>query len=172
MGRVFKAWDSVLGRWVALKLLSKDEPALVERLAREARAQARVEHPNVCRVYDVGEFDGHPFIAMQLVDGEPLSEAGRRLTLEQKVLVVMRVAEAVHAAHRAGLVHRDLKPANVILETRGDDPLRPFVVDFGIVRDRGTETITVTGAAVGTPAFMAPEQAQGDSARIDRRTDV
>lgn len=172
MGRVYRAWDVALDRWVAIKVLSGDDPRLAERLSREARAQARIEHPNVCKVYDVGELDGTPFISMQLVDGEPLGGLAPSLTLEQKVLIVRQVAEAVHAAHRAGLIHRDLKPANVMVATGGEEPLRPFVVDFGVVRDARAGSLTATGLAVGTPAFMAPEQARGDTARVDRRTDV
>lgn len=172
MGRVYRAFDVALDRWVAIKVLTGDDPRLAERLGREARAQARIEHPNVCKVYDVGELEGTPFIAMQLVEGEPLGDLAPSLSLEQKVLLVRQVAEGVHAAHRAGLIHRDLKPANVMVATRGEEPLRPYVVDFGVVRDAHAASLTATGLAVGTPAFMAPEQARGDTARVDRRTDV
>ncbi len=172
MGRVYRALDLTLGRSVALKLLTLELPETVERFTREARAQARVDHPNVCKVYEVGEAEGHHFIAMQLVTGRSLSEIAAELSLEQKVVLLRQVAEAVHAAHRIGLVHRDLKPANVMVEIDEDGTPHPYVVDFGLARDIGGEGLTVTGATLGTPAFMAPEQAGGDTNAVDRRADV
>jgi len=172
MGRVYKAWDPRLERHVAIKFLVRDDPVLVERLFREARAQARLEHPNVCQVYEVGEVGGHPFIAMQFIDGRTLADVGTSLSREQKIRVMHKVSAAVHAAHRAGLVHRDLKPANIMLEEAEDGSANPFVVDFGLVRELDTERLTATGMAMGTPAYMAPEQAIGDYSQVDRRTDV
>lgn len=172
MGRVWKARDPRLQRHVALKLLRHGEAELVERLVREARAQAQVEHPNVCRVYEVGEDPDLPFIAMQLVVGPSLREVYPRLSVEDKVQVLRQVASAVHAAHRTGLVHRDIKPANVLLERRPDGGWHPYVVDFGLAREQAAPGLTATGAVVGTAPYMAPEQARGDAPRIDRRTDV
>ncbi len=173
MGEVVKAYDPSLERHVALKLLRRDDPILAERLLREARAQARVRHPNICEVYEVGELDdGRPFIAMQLIDGRPLDEAVDGLSTERKVRLVRTVAEAVHAAHTHGLIHRDLKPANILVEQSADGDLRPFVVDFGIARERELEGLTVTGQIVGTPGYMSPEQARGEVHRLDRRSDV
>lgn len=172
MGQVFEAWDPTLRRRVAIKLLRGEDPDLVRRFLREAQAQARVDHPNVCKVYEVGEVDGRPFIAMQLVAGKPLSRLWSEVTVEQKALLLKQVAEALHAAHKLGLVHRDLKPGNIMVEGGEDGSLRPYVVDFGLVRELGAESLTLDGAAVGTPSFMAPEQAAGETARIDRRTDV
>ena len=140
MGRVFRAFDPRLRRHLALKVLKAEDPDLVARFLREAQGQARVEHPAICKVFEVGEVAGHPFIAMQLVDGVPLGDAAAGLSTEQKVLIVKQVAEAVHAAHRAGLIHRDLKPANVMVESAEDGQLRPFVVDFGLVRDLAGES--------------------------------
>lgn len=172
MGRVWKARDPRLQRHVALKLLRHGEPELVERLVREARAQAQVEHANVCRVYEVGEDPELPYIAMQLVVGPSLRDVFRRLSVEEKVLILRQVASAVHAAHRTGLVHRDIKPANVLLERRPDGGWHPYVVDFGLAREQSAPGITATGAVVGTAPYMAPEQARGETSRIDRRTDV
>ncbi|MGD2115745.1 MAG: serine/threonine-protein kinase [Acidobacteriota bacterium] len=176
MGRVLRAYDEELRRDVAVKILRHDDPAAVERFLREARAQARVDHPNVARVYDVGYRDGRPCIVMQLVAGEPLDAALRERTLEEKVRVVRSVAEAIHAAHEAGLVHRDLKPGNILVEEDPDGEPVPRVVDFGIARRLAPREdapgLTVTGQALGTPGYMSPEQARGDLAALDRRSDV
>jgi eukaryotic-like serine/threonine-protein kinase len=169
---VFQAWDEEAGRPVALKFLRREDPDLVARLLREARAQARVDHPNVCKVYEVGERDGVPFIAMQLIEGETLDRAARGMTVEEKVAVMRAVAEGVHAAHRAGLVHRDLKPGNVMVERDETHGWVPYVLDFGLVWDAEASGATRTGTVLGTPAFMAPEQARGELSAIDRRTDV
>jgi serine/threonine-protein kinase len=171
MGEVFKAWDPDLERHVAFKYLKHDDPVLVERLLREARAQARVDHPSVCKVYEVGSDDGRPYIAMEFVDGRPLDEAARGLSTEQKVLLVKKVADAVQAAHSAGLIHRDLKPANILVVDRGGEP-HPYVLDFGIARLDEVAGLTITGQVMGTPGYLSPEQAHGDLAAIDRRTDV
>ncbi|HYU43997.1 MAG TPA: serine/threonine-protein kinase, partial [Vicinamibacteria bacterium] len=171
MGSVFRAFDPVLGRPVALKFLHRDNPALVERLMREARLQAGVDHPNVCRVYEVGEADGRPYIAMQYVEGQTLEALNSSLTLEQKVRLMAAVADGVHAANRTGLVHRDLKPGNIMVESR-DRELHPYVLDFGLAREAAAQGLTDTGLALGSPPYMAPEQARGDVHALDRRTDV
>ena len=172
MGRVFEAWDVRLDRRVAIKLLNAERPDSVVRFLREAQAQARIEHPGICKVFEVGQVGSRPYIAMQLIHGASLAQLAPELTLEQKVLLLRQVAEAVAAAHGLGLVHRDLKPANIMVESAEDGSLRPFVVDFGLVRDASAEALTVTGDTVGTPAYMSPEQAMGRAEEIDRRTDV
>jgi serine/threonine-protein kinase len=172
MGEVYKAWDPELERFVALKFLRHDDPELVERLFREARAQARVDHLGICEVYEVGEDDGRPYIAMQYVEGPQLDEAARAMTLEQKVLVVKQAAEAVAAAHAAGLIHRDLKPGNIKVSESEDGQLRPYVLDFGIAREKEVSGLTVTGQILGTPGYLSPEQARGEVTDLDRRTDV
>lgn len=172
MGRVFAARDPRLGRDVALKVLKEEDPELARRFLVEARAQARVEHEAVCPVWEVGEVEGHLYIAMPLLRGKTLREAARGMTLEQKAEVVARVAEGLHAAHRLGLVHRDVKPGNVLVEATADGGSRPFVMDFGLVRDTAADGMTVTGLALGTPWYMSPEQALGRHAAVDRRSDV
>ena len=172
MGQVFKAFDLRLKRMVALKFLLGDHPELVRRFHHEAQAQARIDHDNVCRVYEVGEVEGKPFIAMEFVDGPSLKEAAADLRLEEKILIFRDVALALHAAHRLGFIHRDVKPANIMLEQREDGTWRPFVMDFGLVRELGTDGATATGIAMGTPAYMSPEQADGDHRRVDRRSDI
>src|SRR4051812_11734965 len=153
MGRVFKARDPRLNRFVALKLIRGDEPELIRRLLREAQAQARVDHENVCKVYEVGEVEGLPYIAMQYIVGDSLKEARDRMTLDQKVEVMRQVAVGLHAAHRLGLVHRDIKPANIMLEPDEDGGLHPYVMDFGLAREVQADGPTMTGTIEGTPAY-------------------
>jgi len=172
MGRVFKAWDPRLNRHVALKFLTSTDPDKVQRFFNEARAQARVEHPHICKVYEVGEAQGHPYIAMQFIAGGSFGALADQLTIEQKVLIVKQVAEAMHFSHRAGLIHRDLKPSNIMVEPTPEGGWHPYVVDFGLVRDLGKDATTISGSTLGTPAYMAPEQALGRIADVDRRTDV
>jgi len=172
MGTVFAVDDPTLGRKVALKLLRYDDPAQVERFLQEAKTQAQVEHENVCKVYEVGEVRGRPYIAMQFLEGEPLQRAAQSMPLEDRVRVMRQVCEGVHAAHRLGLIHRDIKPGNVMVERQEDGRFKAYVCDFGLAREVGSQGLTVTGLALGTPEYMAPEQAFGDTAKLDRRTDV
>jgi serine/threonine-protein kinase len=172
MGVVYRGRDPRLGRTVALKLIKGEDPEQWRRFIQEARAQARVQHEHVCRVYEAGQADGEPYIVMQLIDGEPLSRLRDRLTLEQGIALMRDVALAVHEAHRLGLVHRDLKPHNVMVEQGEDGALKPYVMDFGLAREVAERGQTMTGAVVGTPAYMPPEQALGDLRALDRRSDV
>ncbi|MDC3955548.1 serine/threonine-protein kinase [Polyangium jinanense] len=173
MGVVFRARDPRLGRDVALKLLKESDSASWVRFLAEAQAQARVEHDHICRVYEVGEAEGEPFIVMQLVNGEPLASVRRHMSLRQLIELVQKVANAVQAAHARGLVHRDLKPGNILVEAREDGSFRPYVVDFGLAREveRGSEH--TLSPSLGTPAYMAPEVAACGSSRVvDPRVDV
>ncbi|MDC3952808.1 protein kinase domain-containing protein [Polyangium jinanense] len=172
MGTVYRAMDPRLGRTVALKLLKGDDPELWRRFLGEARAQARIQHEHVCRVYEAGQADGEPYIAMQFIDGEPLSRWKDRLTLEQRVKLMCEIATAVHEAHRLGIIHRDIKPGNILVEKREDGSLKPYIMDFGLAREVSERGQTRTGAVVGTPAYMPPEQAKGDVRAMDRRSDV
>jgi serine/threonine-protein kinase len=172
MGRVYNALDTKLGRPVALKLLRSDDPELARRMLEEARAQARIDHPHVCKVYEAGEYHGRAYIAMQLVRGLPLSRAALEMSLEEKVLVIRQAAEGLHAAHRLGIIHRDVKPSNIAVERTEDGRWIPYLMDFGLARVAGDPGATTTGALVGTPAFMSPEQALGRVRGLDRRTDV
>ena len=172
MGEVCKAWDEGLQRYVALKILHRDDPELIERLLREARAQARLDHPNICKVYQVGEDGGRPTIIMQFIDGRQLDQAAAEMTLEDKVRVLRDAAEAVHHAHMAGIVHRDLKPGNIMVERRDDGGWHPWLVDFGLAHEVSAPGLTRTGQVMGTPSYMAPEQISGEPGAVDRRTDV
>jgi tetratricopeptide (TPR) repeat protein/predicted Ser/Thr protein kinase len=170
MGQVFQAHDERLQRTVALKFVRTADPDLARRLLREAAAQALIDHPHICKVFDVGEVHGRPYVAMQYIAGETLARCAPDLNLAQKVRLVQQAAEAMHAAHRHGLVHRDLKPGNILVETSEDGQLHPYVVDFGLARDARASDQTQLGAIQGTPQYMAPEQARGEA--TDRRSDV
>ena len=172
MGQVYLAQDTRLNRKIALKLLRGANNDLVDRMIREARAQARVIHDNICKVYDAGEFDGKPYIAMQFVDGCPIDQAAREMSLRQKVIVLRDVAEAVQAAHNHGLVHRDLKPGNVMVEQSDPGVWHPYVLDFGIALELEAPGMTTTGTIRGTPAYMAPEQIRGGRDELDHRADI
>src|SRR3569623_633723 len=169
MGAVYKAHDPQLKRYVALKFLMRTEGGRAKRFVAEARAQAKVEHSNVCKVYEVGTAQGVPYIAMQFIDGVTPSAAQEQMTIEDKVHVLRKVADAVHAAHQGGLIHRDLKRSNVMVERTERGNWQPFVLDFGLAREVDAGA-TIAGEVAGTPAYMAPEQARGE--RADRRTDV
>lgn len=172
MGRIFKAMDPSLHRVVALKLLRREDPDLLQRFLQEAQLQARVDHPNVCRVYEVGEWRGQPYIAMQFLSGATLQKAAPTLPLEALLRHMVDICEGVHAAHRVGLVHRDLKPANLMIDHLEDGSTRACVLDFGLARGTESRGLTQTGRIIGTVAYMSPEQARGEAALLDRRSDV
>ncbi|MDX2705510.1 serine/threonine-protein kinase [Streptomyces sp. PA03-6a] len=167
MGRVWEAQDVVLRRTVAVKeltlgahLAEDDRAVLQERMKQEARAAARINHPNVVTVHDVVEQDGRPWIVMELVDGRSLDEVVRRdgpLPPRRAAAVAAAVLEALRAAHAAGVLHRDVKPANVLLARDG----RVLLTDFGIAVVEGDSAITRTGELVGSVDYLAPERARG-----------
>jgi eukaryotic-like serine/threonine-protein kinase len=171
MGRVYKALDPNLNRYVAIKFIRGDAAQLAQRFLQEARAQAKVEHEHICKIYEVGEVEGKLYIAMQYIEGKNLAQISKELTIEQKVKAMKEVAEAVHAAHRIGLIHRDIKPANVMMEKK-EEGWHPYVMDFGLAKEMDAAGFTVSGMVVGTPWYMAPEQAMPHSGSLDRRTDV
>jgi eukaryotic-like serine/threonine-protein kinase len=171
MGTVYKAFDPSLMRFVALKFLHRNDTEEAERFLREARVQARIDHPHVGQVFEVGEAPGsRPYIAMQLIAGDTLDVALADQPPETVARVMRDVALAVHAGHRLGLIHRDLKPGNILVSRRATGSLHPYVVDFGLAHDLEDPTVAKSRSLVGTPAYLAPEQARG--ATPDRRTDV
>ena len=171
-GEVREAWDVVLCRTVALKVLRKMEPVGLIRFMHEAQIQSRIVHPNICRIYDVDNSGGVPKIAMQLVRGPTLSRLAPELTVKEIVVILAQVAEAIHAAHRLQLIHRDLKPSNILLERSPAGPWIPFVCDFGLAMALDEPSITLGPGLIGTPAFMAPEQILGDRKQVGPATDV
>src|SRR5262249_34583143 len=172
MGMVYKAYDPSLKRYVALKLIRRDNPELAVRFVQEARAQGRVQHENVCQVYEVGEIEGRQYIAMQLIEGKTLSDASKEMSVEAKVRVIQQIADALEAAHRQGLIHRDIKPTNIMVERSDEGKSKPYILDFGLARVQDAPGLTSTGVAVGTPYYMAPEQLSGERRLLDKRTDV
>ncbi len=172
MGKVYRAFDSQLNRSVALKFVRSDDGEILERFLREARNQARVDHENICKIYEVGELDGKPYIALQLVEGKPVNEVEHPLTLEEKVMIIRDVADAVQTAHAQGLIHRDLKPGNIMIRQGEDGRWIPMVLDFGLARELAAPGLTISGMVLGSPAYMSPEQALGDIGAMDRRSDV
>ncbi len=171
MGEVYLAEDTELNRKVALKFLS---PHLCQdadcraRFKREAQAAAKLDHPHIVTVYEVGEFNGRPFFAMQHIEGRSLREYAhaQELTIPQIFEIGIQIAEGLQAAHEKGVTHRDIKPANVLIDTHG----RARILDFGLASVAGVDHLTKTGSTLGTIGYMSPEQVRGE--QIDQRTDI
>src|SRR5206468_2322845 len=176
MGFVFKARQPRLDRFVALKILPQSlasDPAFADRFAREGRLLARLNHPNIVTVHDFGQANGFFYLLMEFVDGVNLRQAMRasRFTPGQALTIVPQVCEALQYAHDEGVLHRDIKPENILLDTKG----RVKIADFGIAKmvgaDQPASGITASGAALGTPHYMAPEQIE-KPAEVDHRADI
>ncbi len=167
MGFVHRAWDTILHRPVALKFIREANVEDTQRFQREAQLAARLNHPHIVPIHEIGERDGRPYLAMEFVDGVTLEDAA--LSIPDAVRVFAQVARAIDFAHRQGILHRDLKPGNVMIDGEG----RPYVMDFGLARSlRSQSNLTLPGQLVGTPAYMSPEQATCDPATLDARADV
>lgn len=176
MGVVYLAEDTQLGRKVALKIPRKrvlDNPDALERFYREAKTTSQIRHPNICPVYDVGAIDRTHYLTMAYIPGKPISSflGKKRSAARQVALLFRKLALGIEEAHRNGIIHRDLKPSNVMLDDRGE----PIVMDFGLARQINTDEdarLTQSGAILGTPAYMAPEQVNGDINQIGPRSDI
>ena len=172
MGTVYKAYDVVLGEVVGLKLLKTElleDPKMAERFKSEIRLARKVRHRNVCAIHEFGESEHGPFISMEFVDGGDIKRLLRErgaLPPRQAFALAIQVAEGLQAIHEAGIVHRDVKPSNLMLDSTGN----VRVMDFGIAKREGEGSFTSSGALVGTPEYISPEQAKGG--RVDPRCDV
>ena len=168
MGRVYKAWDEAHQRWVALKVISDRQPLEgLTRFRREVELSRSLHHPNIVAVYEVATTEGKHLIAMQFVDGVTL-ENERRSPRRAAELIAL-IAQALQYAHSHGVIHRDIKPQNLMVDRAG----KPYLMDFGMAKATDTPSnVTAAGTAMGTPSFMAPEQALGKTTRVDRRSDV
>ncbi len=172
MSTVYLAQDEVLDRPVALKLLHQeisDDAAQLERFRREARAAARLSHPNLVGVIDAGEDQGRPYIVFEYIEGETLKrriEAEDGLAVDEAVAYAIEIGRGLTAAHARKLVHRDVKPQNVLIDPDG----RAKVTDFGIARSMESKGLTATGRVLGTTDYVSPEQAMGED--VDERSDV
>jgi serine/threonine protein kinase len=171
MGRVLLALDEALGRKVAIKTLAPKyagDPVLRARFMGEARAMARLTHPNVARIYSLGPAEEPPHFVMEYLEGAPLTRAASRLTFEQRAGLMFKVVMAAQFLHERGIIHRDLKPANILV---GPD-LEPKILDFGLALELGgQERLSTAGEVAGTPEYLSPEQARGEKS-LDARSDV
>ena len=171
---MFRARQKSLNRTVALKVISLGQwasEAHLKRFRREAEAAARLDHPGIVPIHEVGERDGSCYFSMKFIEGGQLDEVVRRkpISIRQAAELIAKVARTVHYAHEHGILHRDIKPGNILLDKNGE----PHLTDFGLARLLDTQSsVTRTIDVLGTPSYMAPEQAAGETTKLSKATDV
>lgn len=173
MGAVYLAFDSQLDRYVALKIPFMSTADSISRFYREARSAAKIRSPNICAVYDVNQINGIHFLAMELIDGQPLFsyfKAGKLTEINEALNLVKKVAIALQSAHDMHIIHRDIKMENIMI----DQHREPIIMDFGLARLVGDDEVELTkeGLLLGTPAYMSPEQTEGDQTKLGPATDI
>src|SRR5262245_59813553 len=169
MGALYLAWDPKLERQIAIKVLKEDVDELRERFAREAKSAARLRHPHIVTIFELGEHEGQPYIAMEYIRGRTLAQiirAGEHMPLGRTLEWMTALCDGLAFAHRAGIIHRDVKPANIMVDEQGS--LK--ILDFGIARLAEASGFTQTGMMMGTLNYMSPEQVSGMS--VDHRSDI
>jgi hypothetical protein len=167
MGAVWKAWDTIDRRWVAVKFLNAVDDDSIRRFRREAQVTQRLHHPNICTIHDVAEGKGRPYLVMDFLEGGPIGAAGA--PMRALVETFVKVCRAIDYAHRNGVIHRDIKPANIMVSPSGE----PCVTDFGLAKVvMPQSTISIAAAVMGTPSFMPPEQASGRIQAQDEKSDL
>ncbi|MFH1230623.1 MAG: tetratricopeptide repeat protein [Planctomycetota bacterium] len=174
MGVVYLVSDPALQRQVALKIMLLEDKEMIERFTREAQAMAKLKHPNIIQVYEVGNLNKHHYFTMEYIKGASLEELIKdkknKLSLKQVAEIIRDTASALDYAHKQGIIHRDIKPANIVI----DSNRHPYLMDFGLAKElTGLDrSLTMSGSIMGTPEYMSPEQAMGDKKKIDSRSDI
>lgn len=171
MGIVYKAHDKQMNRLVAIKTLLRISPKAVERFFREMRSMSRIQHPNIVCLYEMGNVQGRYYYTMEYIDGADLSvyKTSQELSFRKSAKIIAQIARAIHRVHNEGIIHRDLKPKNILI----DKNHQPYVMDFGLAKAIDIdEDITKSAQVLGTPFYMSPEQARGQSKDIDHRSDI
>jgi serine/threonine protein kinase len=167
MGTVWKAWDTKLARWVAVKFLNVDNETGLRRFEREAQLVAQLHHPNIAGIHEIGEAKESHFLVMDFIEGAPIGQ--EEISLQSTVETFVKICRAIQFAHDRSIIHRDIKPGNILLRNDGE----PFVTDFGLGKAlKIKSSLSLSGTVIGTPAFMSPEQALGDLDAIDTQSDV
>ncbi|MFH1228709.1 MAG: serine/threonine-protein kinase, partial [Planctomycetota bacterium] len=173
MGAVYLALDPASNQRVAIKVITSKDEKLLERFHREASAVAKLQHTNIVQVYEAGIINNQHYFTMDYIEGTPLDkliQGKPKPSIQTLAKIIMQVASALHYAHSQKIIHRDIKPANILIDQNGE----VFLTDFGVAKQlTGLDrSLTMSGAAIGTPSYMPPEQAMGQKDEIDPRSDV
>ena len=173
MGKVYKVFHQGLQKTLAMKVMLRDNghnEKERQRFLDEARYTAQLKHPNIVNVHDIGRYKQKDYIVMDYIEGQSLAQVLKKLTTRKSLLLMEKIALAIHYAHTKNIIHRDLKPSNIIIENNEQNPI---VMDFGLAKNVSLENgMTKTGEVIGTPRYMAPEQARGKNREVSNKTDI